>query len=452
MEALFRLSGLSASSSTLRIETAAVFEPLLGDHRYKGAHGGRGSGKSHFFAELLVEDAIRHPGLRAVCIREVQKDLRDSAKKLIEDKIQALGVGSLFDVQQREVRTPGGGVIIFQGMQDHTAESVKSLEGFDRAWVEEAQTLSENSWRMLRPTIRKPGSQIWASWNPRLKTDAIDAFYRQRQHDASRMACVEANWKDNPWFPQELEDERTDDLRNDPDAYEHVWNGGYVTILKGAYYAQGLKDAQTEGRITRVAYEPNLQIRAWWDIGGPGKKADAMAIVIGQYVGREIRVLDYIEGVGQVLGYYLDALRQRGWDGLKKPLMVLPHDAAQTHADNPTGMDFEAQLIKAGFKTKKVHSPPGIVMQRISTVRRLFPRLWFNNAHDADGHDKTEALRAAMGWYHEKWDKDRNIGLGPDHDWSSHASDAAGLMCIDYEEPKANIKAKPPQKRSSWAA
>jgi hypothetical protein len=133
------------AAKILDIPTAEVFEPLLYPARYKGAHGGRGSGKSHFFAEMLIEDHIRHPGMRSVCIREVQKSLKESAKRLLEDKIQKLGVTMLFDAQADRIITPGNGVIIFQGMQDHTAESIKSLEGFRRAWVEEAQTLSARS-------------------------------------------------------------------------------------------------------------------------------------------------------------------------------------------------------------------------------------------------------------------------------------------------------------------
>ena len=370
----------------------------------------------------------------------MQKSLKDSAKKLIEDKIAFMGVGSLFDIQTAEIKTPGGGSILFQGMQDHTAESIKSLEGIDRCWVEEAQTLSEISWRMLRPTIRTPGSEIWCSWNPRRENDPVDKFFRQDKHEAGRVVCVEANWRDNPWFPQELEDERQDDLRNDPDAVPHVWDGDYVTILKGAYYAAQMKQAALDGRIGFVPHDPLMQVRAWWDIGGPGKKADAMTIVIGQYVGKEIRVLDYIEGVGQVFGYYVNELAARGWKGDRKPYMIVPHDAAQLHADNPTGIDFEAQLKNAGFQTKKVHSPPGIIMQRIQTTRRLFPRIWLNNTKDESGKDKTLALRRALGWFHEKWDEDRNVGLGPDHDWAIHAADAFGLMCVDYEEPRKEIE------------
>lgn len=416
--------------SKLVIDTAPVFEPLLQPRRYKGAYGGRGSGKSHYFGEALVEDHIRFPGLRSVCIREVQKSLRDSSKRLIEDKIQALGVGRLFDVQDKIIKCPGGGEMLFQGMQDHTAESIKSLEGIDRAWIEEAQTISDKSWRMLRPTIRKDGSEIWASWNARLKSDPVDKFFRgpQAQGDPD-IICVKANWRDNPWFPGELEKERTRDIKNDPDAYPHVWEGEYVSILAGAYYAEALRKAEAEGRVCFVPVDPNLRVWAFWDIGGPGKKADAMTVVIAQFVGLEIRVLDYIEGRGQVLGYYTQELRDRGWS---KAYCVVPHDAAQTHADNPTGMDFEAQLQQAGFQTEKVHSPPGIVMQRIATTRKLFPRIRFNEA-------KTEALRAAVGWYHEKRDEERDVGLGPDHDWSSHGADAFGLMCIRYEEPAAAI-------------
>lgn len=433
------------SSKRIRIPTAEVFEPLLQPARYKGAHGGRGSGKSHFFAELLVEDCMRFPGLRAVCLREVQKDLKHSAMQLIKDKVQALGVGALFDPRVGEICAPGNGVILFQGMQNHTADSIKSLEGMDRAWLEEGQTFSETSWRMLRPTIRDPKSEIWASWNPRLRTDPVDKFFRQDVHSVDRVITVEANWRDNPWFPQVLADERRDDLHNDPEAVPHVWDGAYVTILKGAYYAVCLRDAERDKRIGNVALDPNMQVRAHWDIGGPGKKADAMTITIDQFVGREIRVLDYCEGVGQVLGYYIAWLRERGWDGAKKPLMVVPHDAAQTHADNPTGIDFEAQLQVAGYQTKKIHSPPGIVMQRITTARRLFPRIWFNK-------ETTAPLVAALGWYHEKLDTDRNVGLGPDHDWASHAADCFGLMCIDYEEPRVKIEAAaPPRRREGWA-
>ena len=283
--------------SSLPILTAEAFEPLLKPARYRGAWGGRGSGKSHYFAELLVEEAIRRKGFRAVCIREIQKSLRESAKRLIEDKIETLGVSSMFEIQNDQIKTPGGGVIIFQGMQDHTAETIKSLEGFDVAWVEEAQTLSATSLRLLRPTIRKDGSELWFSWNPTRKTDPVDMMLRQGEPPTDSIV-VKANWSDNPWFPSVLEQERLDCLRDTPDQYDHIWEGGYITIAEGAYYARHLAEAKQQGRIGRVAADPLMTIRLFCDIGGTGAKADAFTIWAAQFIGMEIRVLDYYEAVG----------------------------------------------------------------------------------------------------------------------------------------------------------
>jgi len=213
-------------NAVLSIQTPRAFAPLLKPARYKGAHGGRGSGKSHFFAEALVEDHLRFPGLRSVCIREVQRSLEQSAKRLIEDKIEALGLGPLFEVQRDRILTPGNGLIIFQGMQNHTADSIKSLEGFMRAWVEEAQSLSQRSLDLLRPTIRAEGSEMWFSWNPRLPTDPIDRFLRDQPPPNS--VIVQANWDSNPWFPEVLREEMEWDRRRDPDKYQHVWEGAYL--------------------------------------------------------------------------------------------------------------------------------------------------------------------------------------------------------------------------------
>lgn len=398
--------------------------PLLAPARYKGVHGGRGSGKSHFFAEMMVEEHIRDRGSRSVCIREVQKTLAQSSKKLIEDKIIEMGVGSQFEVQREQIITPGGGLIAFQGMQDHNAESIKSLEKFNRAWVEEAQTLSERSLTLLRPTIRAEGSEIWASWNPRRKSDAIDKFLRQDKPASA--IVVEANWRDNPWFPAVLEDERKLDLERYPDRYDHIWEGGYAQALEGAYYAKHLSTAKAQGRVCRLSVDPILSTRAYWDIGGAGARADAMSIWIVQFVGKEIHVLDYIEGQGQVLGYYVNELRSRGWE---KAECILPHDGVNTN--NITGKRYEDHLRDAGLSVRVVpNMGAGAATQRIEAARRWFSRMWFNDAQTAPG-------REALGYYHERKDEARNIGLGPDHDWSSHAADAFGLMAVDYAEPNA---------------
>lgn len=357
-----------------------------------------------------------------VCIREVQKTLAQSSKHLIEKKIEDLGVVASFDVKNDRIETPGGGVILFQGMQDHTAESIKSLEGCRIAWVEEAQTLSARSLSLLRPTIRLEGSEIWFSWNPRRKSDAVDDFLRHKAQDDA--IVVKANWRDNPWFPDVLEKERTLDLRQYPERYEHIWEGGYAKAFEGAYFAHGLEIARQENRICRLTQDPIIPIRAFWDIGGSGASADATSIWIAQFVNREIRVLDYIEGQGQVLAHYVNELRSRGY---QNALCVLPHDGVNANAI--TGKRYRDHLADAGFEVETVpNQGRGAAKMRIEAVRRVMPMCWFSE-------DKTEAGRDALGFYHEKRDEDRNVGLGPEHDWSSHAADAFGLMAIKYEEP-----------------
>lgn len=225
--------------TTLQIPTAEVFTPLLEFSRYKGAWGGRGPGKSHFFAGLAVELCLAYPGLRVLCVREVQKSLKDSVKQLIESKIAEYHLTTQFDCLTSEIRTPGGGVITFAGMQDHTADTIKSFEGYDVAWVEEAQTLSARSLELLRPTIRSsprlPQSELWFSWNPRNAMDPVDLLLRG-DHPPKNAIVVRALWKDNPWFPAELEEERLHDQQFRPDRYRHIWEGDYEPAAIGAIW------------------------------------------------------------------------------------------------------------------------------------------------------------------------------------------------------------------------
>lgn len=211
--------------SVLQIQTPQVFEPLLGASRYKGAKGGRGSGKSHFFAEALIERSIMEK-TDAVCVREIQKSLDQSVKKLLEAKIEAMNAGAYFDVQDARVKSQHGGLIIFQGMQNHTADSIKSLEGYDIAWVEEAQSLSQRSLDLLRPTIRKPNSELWFSWNPNQPTDPVDVLLCGDEPPPGTVV-VTANYNDNPWLPDVLRAEMEYDKRRDPDKYAHIWLGAY---------------------------------------------------------------------------------------------------------------------------------------------------------------------------------------------------------------------------------
>ena len=403
-----------------------VFEPLLAPARYKGAWGGRGSGKSWFFGGQIVMNCLFKPGLRVVCVREIQKTLKDSSKKLIEDVLtkHGLGVTQGFQVLTDQIRTPGGGIIIFMGMQDASAENIKSLEGFNIAWIEEAQTLSSRSLMLLRPTIREEGSELWFSWNARRKHDPVDMMLRGGEIPTSAVV-VKANWRDNPFFPSVLEEERKDCMRIEPDQYDHIWEGGYLTVLKGAYYATQLQQAKDDRRIGRVAKDDYLPLKAACDIGGTGAKSDAFTMWIFQNVGKEIRVLDYYEAVGQPIEAHLSWLRERGYTPTDLEI-YLPHDGKTK--DRVFSVSYESAFSAADYRVDTIpNQGAGAAMARIEVGRKQFGSCWFNE-------DTTIAGLEAVGWYHEKIDEVRQVGLGPDHDWSSHGADSFGLMCIVSQE------------------
>lgn len=216
------------AKQTLKIQTPEWAVPLLEPSRYKGAWGGRGSGKSHAFAEMMIEAHILDQSESSVCVREIQKSLNQSVKRLLELKIQEMNAGAYFDVQDAVIKSKkGDGRIIFQGMQNHTAESIKSLEGYSRAWVEESQSLSQRSLDLLRPTLRKPGSELWFTWNPRSPDDPVDLLLRGA-NPPSNAKVLQVNYMDNPWFPDVLREEMEYDKRRDPDKYAHVWLGEYL--------------------------------------------------------------------------------------------------------------------------------------------------------------------------------------------------------------------------------
>lgn len=433
--------------SVLEIPTAEVFQDLLQPARYKGAHGGRGSGKSHFFAEQTIEDALRWPGdagegMRQLEVREIQKSLKQSSKFLIESKLTKFGLGEAdgFKIYADRIATPGDGVIEFQGMQDHTADTIKSYEGFHKARVEEAQTLSHHSLTLLRPTIRWENnrvgmySELGFSWNPRRKVDPVDVMLRGESLPTGAKV-VRANWSDNPWFPRVLEDERLDCLRTTPEQYDHIWEGGYATVLEGAYYASHLNKARKDGRIGKVHEDPLMSKFAVFDIGGTGTKADAVAIWIVQWIGREIRYLDYYEAVGQPLATHVAWLRSEGYE---KAEIILPHDGDTN--DKVYDVSYASELRKAGFRVKVIpNQGTGAAKMRIEAARKLFPSMYFNE-------DKCAAGLDALGWYHEKKDDERLIGLGPEHDWSSHGADAFGLSAVAYRPPQGNRERRKPRR------
>ncbi len=426
----------------LRREVARIFQPLLVPSRYKATWGGRGSGKSHFFGEQLIEDCIAEPGIsgegmRAVCIREVQKDLAQSSKLLIESKLKSMGLGEDqgFKVFRDVIQTPKDGIIIFKGMNDYTSDSIKSLEGFKRSWWEEAHTATGHSLNLLRPTLRAEGSELWFSWNPRRKIDPVDLMFRGQEKPTDSIV-VKSNWRDNPWFTKELELERTDCLRMQPDQYDNIWEGGYISVIDGAYYAKSITQAKADKRIGRVPADPLMTVRLFADIGGTGARADAFTLWAAQFIGKEIRVLNYYEAVGQPLASHLAWMRSQDYTPDKAQIW-LPHDGSTQ--DKVYDVSYESALKQAGYKVTVIpNQGKGAAKARIEAGRRMFPSMWFNE-------ETTQAGLDALGWYHEKKDENRDIGLGPEHDWASHGADAFGLMCVAYEAPKKEQTIKYPR-------
>jgi phage terminase large subunit len=413
----------------LQIETSEVFYPLLEPARYKGAYGGRGSGKSHFFAELGIEDALRWPGdagegLRLLSFREVQKSLKQSAKFLLESKLHKFGLGEQdgFRVYTDRISTPGDGVIAFTGMQDHTADSVKSYEGFHRAWGEEAQSITAHSMSLLRPTIRWEDthrgleSELWFGWNPRSKFDAVDKLLRGDSPPQSSIV-VEANWSDNHRFPKVLEAERQYCLTSDPDSYDHIWEGGYGAVVAGAYYVALLNDAKRGGRITSVDLSHDLPIHTAWDLG----IGDSMAIWVFQAGPEGMRLIDYLEDHGMTLGHYVTELETRGYRG---GYDYVPHDAKVRSLD--TGRSRLETLVSLG--RKPVLLPASSLDDGINGVRQLMPRMWFDGTRCEYG---LEALRN----YRTEYDEGAQIFKNkPLHNWASHCADAMRYAAQGYRD------------------
>jgi phage terminase large subunit len=277
--------------SSLVLETPAVFEPLLAPARYKAAHGGRGSGKSHFFGELWLDENVSGK-YDCVCLRETLKSLEFSVKKLLESKIETYNAGAYFDVQDRRIQTKAGGVTIFEGMQNHTAESIKSLEGFDRAWFAEAQSASDKSVTILRPTIRKAGSQLWFDWNPNLPSDPVDQLFRGGVLPPDAVV-VRANYMDNPWFPDELRAEMEYDKRRDPDKYAHVWLGEYSRNSEARVFRNW--------RVEEFDIDPSWILRQGVDFG---YSIDPSVLVQCSIVGRTL----YVTHEAYMVGCEIDSL------------------------------------------------------------------------------------------------------------------------------------------------
>jgi phage terminase large subunit len=391
----------------------------------RAAYGGRGSGKTRTFAKMSAVRAYAWAAAgrdgQILCARQFMNSLADSSLEEIKAAIrEEAWLAPHFDIGEKYVRTAshlkGRVDYTFAGL-DRNVDSIKSKARILLGWVDEAEPVTDQAWSKLIPTLREEDSELWVTWNPESKRSATHR--RFREHADPRYKVAEINWRDNPWFPDILARQRARDLEQRPDQYGHIWEGEFIQQHEGAYYAKHLALARSDNRIGMVKPDPLMTFRAIWDIGGTGAKADATSIWMVQFIGAEIRIVDYYEAVGQPLAAHVNWLRDNGYG---RAQCVLPHDGA-AH-DKVYDATYEGALRSAGFDVVVVRNQgTGAAMQRIEAGRRAFGQMTFDAAKCAGGIE-------ALGWYHEKRDEVRGIGLGPAHDWASHAADAFGLIAV----------------------
>jgi len=405
-----------ASRQTLRIEVGSErFLPLLEPKTFKGAHGGRAGMKSYFFADMHIARSVSQPAYRALCLREVQKSIKESSKFLLEQRIQHYGLGHLFEVQDTRIKTPGGGELVFHGLQNHTAESVKSFEGFDVADIEEGQTIKQRSLDLLIPTIiRKPGAEIWARWNPRHDTDAIDRLFREGGPPPNSV-CVEVTWKDNPWLSDEVKAQIEADYASDPEKAQHIWGGGYEIVTEGAYYAKLIANAERDGRIGDFPWDPDLPVVTGWDIGVD----DYSAVWFLQENGAEVRAIDYLECSGEGADFIADYIHSKPYEYRAH---YLPHDVnvrewgGGAKKRSQTLQELGVSPVRPGARLGPA--------ERINATRRLLPIVSFDKVNCALG---IKRLRN----YSRKYNESMQSYLGPAHDDNSHGADAFGEFAVN---------------------
>lgn len=395
-----------------------LFQPA----RYKVAHGGRGSAKSWGFARALLILASQKK-LRVLCTREVQKSIKDSVHKLLGDQIQALGFGAIYQVLETEIRGANGSEFLFAGLSTQTVESIKSYEGVDVVWVEEAQAVKKRSWDVLTPTIRKPGSEIWITYNPELDSDETHQRFAVKPPPGA--VVVEMNWRDNPWFPAELEAERLATLERDPEGYKNIWEGQPRSAVEGAIYHGEITAAIAARRIRPVPYDPLLKVHTVWDLGWN----DSMSILCVQRHMSEVRVVDFLEDSHRTLDSYIAELRERRWNWGSD---WLPHDGRAKNIQ--TGKSAEEVLRKMGRSVQIVANMD--VESGIKAARMMFGRCYFDE-------DRCGPLVEHLKRYRRAISQTTNEPGAPLHDEHSHAADAFRYLGVSVDQMKNDERSKP---------
>lgn len=422
----------------MRAQFPSKLKPLFRSARYKVFHGGRGSGKSWGVARALLILA-RQKRLRILCTREVQKSIKDSVHALLSDQIQSLGFGADFQILETEIRCiRTGSVFLFAGLSQHTVESIKSFEGCDIVWVEEAQTVSGKSWDVLIPTIRKPGSEIWITLNPQLESD--ETYQRFIAIPPPGAVVIEMNYTDNPWFPEVLEAERIHAQKTmKREKYAHIWEGKCMPAVEGAIYFDEVAKAEEEGRITRVTPDKLLKVHAIWDLGWN----DSMSIIMVQRSASELRVVDYIEDSHKKLSDYVEMLKAKPYNWGQD---WLPHDGFSK--DYKTGKSAEEMLKAMGRSVSR--TPNMDIEGGIKAAREVFERIWFDK-------EKTTRLVECLKRYRRNIGQKTGEAGSPLHDEFSHGADAFRYLALCADQLK-NTDGKPKRRTltedptGSWMA
>lgn len=393
----------------MNVEVPEKVLPLFSPNRYKILHGGRGSAKSWSVARALVSLAAAKP-IRVLCARETQKSIQESVHRLLKDQIELMGLSGLFEVQETRIVGKNGSDFAFAGIRQQGVTNLKSFEGVDICWVEEAQVVTKKSWDILIPTIRKPGSEIWVTFNPELDTDET---YSRFVTDPPEGAWVaEVNFSDNPWFSPELERERQDMLKRDPVGYRTVWEGKCRPAVEGAIYAREIEALVSDGRIRNVPYDPMLKVHTVWDLGFN----DSMAIICVQAVAGEIRIVKYIEDSLRTLADYVADLQAMRWNWGTD---FLPHDARAK--DFKSGKSAE-EIMRALQRNPRIVPNLG-VEEGIRASRLVFSRCYFDKTN-------TAGLVNALKRYRRHVHQTTQEPGQPLHDAASHGADAFRYLAI----------------------
>ena len=402
-------------SAIANAEFPLKLEGLFKKSRYKVLHGGRGGAKSWGIARALLILGAKNP-IRILCAREFMTSMRDSVHKLLCDQIESLGLLNFYEITQASIRGKNGTEFAFVGLKNNVA-NVKSYEGIDICWVEEAQTVSRLSWNILIPTIRKTGSEIWVSFNPELETD--ETYQRFVANPPEDCITMRVNWYDNPWFPDTLRMEKDALKQRDEEAYNQVWEGLCRQTVDGAIFAKEMQAAEKDERITRVPYDATKPVHAVFDLGW----SDSTAIWFLQFVGMETRLIRYLEGSQQTMSYYLATMQTFGY---VYDTIWLPHDA-ENKTLAAAGRSIDDIVRGAGYKTQILPRVP--IVDSINAARTIFPTCWFDREHAADG---ITCLR------HYRYDVDpdtKQFSRSPRHDHYSHGADAFRYIALMIKEP-----------------